>query len=145
VEQHALNNPLIGTWKLISWETRSNDGQVQYPFGQDATGYLFYTQDGYMSVTIMKAQRGKFAGGDLLGGSVDENAHAAESFLSYCGRYEFNGDSVMHQVELSLFPNWVGVEQMRLAALAGTRLTLSTRPMLVGGMQQTAHLICERV
>jgi len=48
-------------------------------------------------------------------------------------------------VALSLFPNWVGVNQQRLVELRGDRLTLSTRPMLLGGTQQSAHLIWERV
>jgi Lipocalin-like domain len=48
-------------------------------------------------------------------------------------------------VELSLFPNWVGSDQERLVELRGNRLRLSTRPVLLGGVQQTAHLIWERV
>src|SRR3712207_5479695 len=63
----------------------------------------------------------------------------------YCGRYEFRGETVIHHVELSLFPNWVGVEQERLVELRGDLMTLSTRPMLFGGMQRSAHLIWERV
>ncbi len=45
------SNPLIGTWRLISWENRSVvDGQVSYPLGKDAVGYIVYNQDGYMFV-----------------------------------------------------------------------------------------------
>ena len=47
-------NPLIGTWRLISWENRSVvDGQVSYLLGEDAVGYIMYNQDGYMFVAIM--------------------------------------------------------------------------------------------
>jgi Lipocalin-like domain len=43
-------NPLIGTWRLVSWENRSLvDGQISYPLGKDAAGYIMYNQDGYMS------------------------------------------------------------------------------------------------
>ena len=98
-----------------------------------------------MSVAIMGPTRAKFATGDLLGGSVEEKAQAAETYVSYCGRYEFRGDTVIHHVELSSFPNWVGVGQERLVELEGNRLTLSTRPILLGGMNQTAHLIWEHV
>ena len=35
------SNPLIGTWRLLSWENRSvEDGRVSYPLGKDATGHL---------------------------------------------------------------------------------------------------------
>jgi Lipocalin-like domain len=58
---------------------------------------------------------------------------AAGTYVSYCGRYEFHGDTVVHHVELSLFPNWVGVEQERLVEVRGNRMTLSTLPILLGG------------
>ena len=138
-------NPLIGTWRLMSWENRSVDGQISYPLGRDAVGYIMYNPDGYMFVAIMRPDRVKFAAGDLLGGSTEEKAQAAETYVSYCGQYEFRGDTVIHHVELSLFPNWVGVGQERLVELMGNRLMLSTRPVLLGGIQQTAHLLWERV
>ena len=140
------SNPLIGTWRLISWETRSVDGQkISYPLGKDAVGYIMYNEDGYMFVAIMRPNRVRFAAGDLLGGSPEEKVQAADTYVSYCGRYEFRGGTVIHHVDLSLFPNWVGVEQERLVEFRGNRLTLSTRPILLGGVQRTAHLIWERV
>lgn len=140
------SNPLIGTWRLVSWENRSVvGGEVSYPLGEDAVGYIMYGQDGYMSVAIMRPDRAKFAAGDLLGGSEQERARAAGAYVSYCGRYEFRGDTVVHRVELSLFPNWIGVEQERLVEVVGDRLTLSTQPILLGGVPRTAHLIWERV
>ena len=139
------SNPLIGTWRLVSWENRSSDGRISYPVGKDAVGYIMYNPDGYMFVAIMRSDRVKFFAGDLLSGSTEEKARAAGTYVSYCGRYEFRGDTVIHHVELSLFPNWVGVEQERIVELMGNRLILSTRPILLGGIQQTAHLIWERV
>ena len=103
-----------------------------------------YGPDGYMSVAISRPERAGFAAGDLLGGTIEERARAAETYVSYCGRYEFRGDTVVHRVELSLFPNWAGIEQERLVEVEGDRLTLSTRPILLGGRQRTAHLIWER-
>ena len=139
-------NPLIGTWSLLSWENRIIEGQsISYPLGRDALGYIMYNQNGYMAVAIARPGRAKFAAGDLLGDSAEDKAQAAETYVSYCGRYEFRGDTVVHHVEHSLFPNWVGVEQERLIDLEGNRLTLSTRPMLLGGIRRTAHLIWERV
>ena len=142
----AASNPLIGTWRLISWENKSvEDGQISYPLGKDAAGYIMYNQDGYMFVAIMSPYRLKFAGGDLLSGTPEEEAQAEETFLSYCGRYELQEDAVIHHIELSLFPNWVGADQERLMELKGNRLTLSTHPILIQGKEQTAHLIWERV
>ena len=139
------SNPLIGTWKLVSWENRSLDGQVTYPLGEDAVGYISYTQDGYVFVSMMRSDRTQFTSGDLLGASAQEKVHAAETYVTYCGRYDFRGNTVVHHVELSLFPNWVGVDQERLVEIAGNRLTVSTRTMLLEGIQRSGHLVWERV
>jgi hypothetical protein len=138
-------NPLVGTWRLVSWENRSADGEISYPLGKDAVGYIMYNPDGYMSVAMMRPNRMKFAAGDLLRASAEEKAHAAETYVTYCGQYEFRGDTVIHHVELSLFPNWAGVDQERLVEVRGNRMTLSTRPMLLGGIQRTGRLIWERL
>jgi hypothetical protein len=138
-------DPLVGVWRLISWENRSSDGAVSYLLGQDALGYIMYDHDGYMFVAIARRDRAKFAAGDLLRASTQEKAHAAETYISYCGRYDFYGDTVVHHVDLSLFPNWVDVDQERQVEVSGDRMTLSTRPMLLGGVQRRAHLIWERV
>ena len=98
-----------------------------------------------MFVAIMRANRAKFAAGALLSGSIEEKAHAAGTYVSYCGRYDFHGETVVHHVDLSLFPNWVGIDQERLVEVRGNRITLSTRPILLGGVQRTAHLIWEHV
>jgi Lipocalin-like domain len=48
------SNPLIGTWRLVSWENRSvEDDEVSYPLDKDAEGYIMYNPDGYMFVAIM--------------------------------------------------------------------------------------------
>ena len=140
------SNPLIGTWRLVSWENRSvGDDQVSYSVGRDAVGYIIYNQDGYMFVAIMAPNRLRFATEDLFSGTTEEEAQAEETYVSYCGRYDLQGDVVFHHVELSLFPNWVGTEQERLVELRENRLTLSTRPIPLEGTEQTAHLIWERV
>jgi Lipocalin-like domain len=141
----VVRDALVGTWRLVVWENRNADGRVTYPLGEDAEGLIMYGDDGYMFVAIMRARRVPFDAGDLLRGSAEEKAQAAETYVSYCGRYDFEGDRVVHHVELSLFPNWVGADQERLVEIAGNRLTLSTRPMLLEGTKQTAHLIWERV
>lgn len=86
------DNPLVGTWRLVSWENRGvGDGGVSHPLGEDAVGYIMYGPDGHMSVAISRPDRARFAAGDLLDGSAEERAQAAETYVSYCGRYEFRG------------------------------------------------------
>jgi hypothetical protein len=136
---------LIGAWRLVSWENRAADGQVSHPMGADALGYLIYTADGRFSVTISRGDRAKFTGGDLLGGTMQEKARALEGFVAYAGRYTFFGDYVVHHVELSLFPNWVGTEQQRLVDLSQDTLILSAGPLLLAGRPQVPRLVWKRV
>jgi Lipocalin-like domain len=145
MDQVHPHDALVGAWRLVSWENRAADGQVTHPMGADALGYVIYTDDGRFSVTISRAGRAGFAAGDLLGGATDEKAQAMESFVAYAGRYRFHGDRVIHHVELSLFPNWVGSDQERWVELAGDRLTLSASPLLLAGKQQIPRLVWERV
>ena len=98
-------NPFVGTWRLVSCELRGSDGQVSYPLAQDAVGYIIQTEDGYMSVAMMAANRLKFGAGDIAGGTDVEKVAAADTYLSYCGRYEIQGDKVVHHIEVSFFPN----------------------------------------
>jgi hypothetical protein len=65
--------------------------------------------------------------------------------VAYAGRYSFHGDRVIHHVELSLFPNWVGTDQQRSVELSGDRLILSASPLLLAGTQQVPRLVWERV
>lgn len=145
MEPEMKQTSLVGTWKLVSLESRSADGKVSYPLGKDLLGYIMYNENGYMFVAIMSANRLKFASGDILGGTIEEKAAAADTYVSYCGKYDVQGDTVTHHIELSFFPNWVGVDQKRIMALDGDRLSLSTPPILVEGIEQTQHLIWERL
>ena len=136
---------LVGAWRLISWENQTADGQVTYPMGTDPNGYVLYAADGRFSIIISRRGRARFAAGDLLSGTAEEKAQAMEGFVAYAGRYSFHGDRVIHHVELSLFPNWVGSDQERWVELAEDRLTLSASPLLLAGKLQVPRLVWERV
>ena len=75
----------IGTWRLVSVETRREDGSLHR--SGKRTGYLIYSSEGYMSVSFMKAGRTEFASGDIRGGSVEETIEAFNGYISYSGRF----------------------------------------------------------
>jgi len=136
---------LVGTWKLESFHLKAADGQLTYPYGPDAVGYYLFSESGYASVSVMAADRPRFQAGDILGGTTGEKVWAAETFFAYSGGYMINGDRVVVHPEVASFPNWVGVDQVRIVELDGDMLGLSTPPMLLAGKQQTAHLAWKRV
>ncbi|MFQ5841883.1 MAG: lipocalin-like domain-containing protein [Thermodesulfobacteriota bacterium] len=131
-------NPFVGTWRLVSSQRKNADGQISYTWGQDAVGYIMYNEDGYMSVAIMSANHPKLA-------SEDIEAGRPPTHMSYCGRYEVQGDTVIHHVEVSSRPDRVGVDLKRVFEFDGHRLSLSPPPVLVDGIQQAGRIIWERV
>ena len=135
----------VGAWRLLSLEARSSMGDVSYPYGEDAAGYLLYASEGYMSVSIMQAGRASFASPDAQKAPAEEKAAAFDTYSSYSGRYEVRGQKVIHHVEISSFPNWTGKEQERFFAFSGDRLTLSAPPMRIGGVEQNLAAIWQRL
>ena len=124
---------LAGRWRLLSWPARTAAGDVTYPFGERAQGSVVYTPGGWMSGTLAYGDRADLVTGDVVGGSEEERAAAFSTYLSYCGTYEVEGDVVVHHIEMSLFPNWVGGEQRRQFELSDGKLVLRTPPLEIGG------------
>jgi len=46
------DNPLIGTWQLVSWTNEASDGSTTHPIGSDAVGLIGYSADGHMFAHI---------------------------------------------------------------------------------------------
>ncbi|HET8686860.1 MAG TPA: lipocalin-like domain-containing protein [Saprospiraceae bacterium] len=134
----------VGTWSLVSFEVRSTNGTVSYPFGRDVRGYITYSQDGYMSVSFMGVDRPHFKSNDLRGASVEEKVLAFDTYFTYCGKYEVTDKKVVHHIEVSFYPNWVGEDQERFYAFDGGQLILTTPPLLIDNSEQTAYLIWKR-
>jgi len=139
--------PLIGAWKLISFEIQKADGEVIYPFGENAQGSIIYTETGLVSAQVMRPGRPLFASGDMMQGTTEEIEANYKGFISYYGPYEFDSENgfVVHHVEGSLFPNWEGQTQKRFCELSGNRLKLSTPPTPYGGRELVGVLLWERI
>jgi hypothetical protein len=90
-----------------------------------------------MSVTFMSVGRPNFKSKDLRGGSIEEKVGAADTYFSYCGKYEIRGEKVVHHIEASLYPNWTGEDQERFYTFDGDQLILSTPPLPIQDMEQT--------
>jgi hypothetical protein len=140
-----MGNALVGTWRLVSFDVRDDEDVVTYPFGREVEGFITYTSDGRMAVQFGAAHRARLADPDWVGGADADIAAAARAYFAYCGTYEIHGDTVVHRIESSLLPNWIGGEQMRHVTLNGDTVTLSTPPTLIDGRERMATLVWRRV
>ncbi len=144
-----MDSRFVGAWTAVSWELRPTDGgESYYPLGKDAQGLLIYSADGYMSVSLMRPGRVPFETPWLLEGTPAEKVAAMESYTAYAGRYEVRESErkVVHHVEFSLFPNWIGTAQERLYRFEEDRLVLYTEPFASpDGNQQAAFLVWKKL
>ena len=143
----TMNYPGIGIWKLVSYEARREDGSIIFPIGKDGIGQIVYDAKGNMSAQVANIHRPAFAADDRLKGTATEIKMALEGYTAYFGTYELDmaTKTVIHHVKGSLFPNWVGTDQVRYFEFAGNRMTLRTAPMHIGGEDVIGTLIWEKI
>lgn len=119
-------NQLVGTWTPTAIYTEHKDGMKVETFGPKPTGVLTFGSDGRFSLQWMRSDLPKFAAGDRMKGTAEENQAIVQGSLSYFGTYTVDDSSttlVLH-VEGSTFPNWNGKDQKRSFTLVGDKLTL---------------------
>jgi len=121
-----------GTWRLVSYHARQPDGSLTLPLGADPRGMLIYTSEGKMSGQAMRRAHDATATGPL------------DNYIAYFGTFTVDeaAREVVHFVEGSLYPNWVGTEQRRGFTFSGSRLTLTAALKKSGAV---GTLIWERV
>lgn len=147
-KEHSIaKDRFIGTWKLVSFEFRGSDGEAVYPFGKDVVGTIHYDEAGYMSAQLMRSDRALFVSGDQFGGTPEEIKEAFEGYFAYFGRYEVNEaeQTITHRVQGSLFPNWIGQDQVRYFEFSGSRMTLRSTPSQIENNTMTGTFVWERV
>jgi hypothetical protein len=138
----------VGTWRLLSCETRSSSGSVKFPFGDRPEGRLMYDAAGNMSAQLMRENRARFATSDPVRATDAEVRDAFDGYIAYFGSYsvdEVKG-AVTHRVHGASFPNWIGVDLVRSYAFDESgRLQLSTPPFVMGGESLEYVLVWERI
>lgn len=123
----------IGTWKLISFEARSDNSETLFPMGQRPVGRLIYDDKGNMSVLLANADPPPMSPDVSLKSfaSLEEKGQAFDSFEAYFGAYvvDETENVITHHIEGALFTNWTGSSQKRFYSFMGNRLELSTPPI----------------
>jgi hypothetical protein len=119
----AISERLIGSWRLVSYETLDPTGRRGQPYFA-AVGRLTYDDRGNMSGQVMRPDRARVEVGK---GNAQTVRAAYIGYIAYFGSYEVaaDGASVVHRVEGALNPEWVGGVQVRKLRFDGERLVLS--------------------
>lgn len=144
----GIASQFIGTWKMVAVEERRPNGEVVEPrYGARPSGYIMYAATGHVAVQIMKPGRPRFASNDAEQATQVEAKSAFDGYGAYFGTYEINEAEgyVIHHVEGSVFPNYVGTDQKRGFELSGDQLILKPPSRQVGGEQHTTRVTWQRV
>ncbi|MDR2355014.1 MAG: lipocalin-like domain-containing protein [Clostridiales Family XIII bacterium] len=106
---------LKGTWKLDSFTGTDADGESIDMMGPGATGFISYSDDGWVSVQIAGADRPRYDIPDVAGGTDAQTLAAARSLFAYAGTFAVDEENgiVYHSLQFSLIPNWIGSRQKR--------------------------------
>jgi Lipocalin-like domain len=141
-----IEDRLVGTYRVLAIEHYADDGEVGRPFGDDPRGVIVYTAQHYMTAVLMRSARPPFGAGDVLGGTDAERAAAFATANAFAGPWELVDDeTIVHHLEVTTYPNWVGTQQRRRFELTDSHLTLYPPSMLMEGKVRHARVWCERV
>ena len=143
----AQTPSVLGTWRLISYDTQTPDGVKTFPLGRDVAGLAVYTPNGRVSIQFMRRDRPLFKSGDAWRGTLEEERAAFEGFFAYAGRYTIDvaRSTVTHHLEVASAPNYVGSDLVRTFSFSGNRLTLRTPPRQLMGQTASSTRVWERV
>jgi hypothetical protein len=134
-QQKPLADQLLGTWTLVSHESVRADGSRLPVYGPNPKGVAFFDAGGHFVITVMRADRARYAIDFPTQGTSEENKDTAQGTMTYFGIYSVNeaDHTIALHIEASSFPNWNGADQKRIFAIAGDQLTLTARALGTGG------------
>ena len=124
---------LVGIWKVVELKSIDKEQKISYPYGQNPVGYIIFTQEGYMSASLMMSNRLNLGlsveelMGMAYGGAkpklitnlfkyikaVVRYLQAGSKFASQFSKYEIKDNKVILHVEVSIVPDLIGKETER--------------------------------
>ena len=139
----ADRTPLIGVWKLLSYQTEIQDGGAKRAmFGENPTGYIIFTGEGRM-MAIIEAE------GRTAPSSDSDRSALLKSLIAYSGQYRVEGKQWITTVDVSWNPAWDGTDQVRSYEIIGDRLNVTSPWLhalnLPGSGLSRGSLVFERV
>ena len=143
-EAPPVAHPLVGTYRLLSFQTVPDGEAAVDSWGKRPAGYITITPRRFMAVLTAENRR-------LPSGPTPTPQDLVASFVTqsaYTGPYRIEGNRIITTVDASSYATWKGTEQVREFRLEGNRLHLSTLPgplLAPAGQTGRMHLVWERL
>jgi Lipocalin-like domain len=131
---------LVGTWKPVSTVVTGPDGRKSEPFGPNPNSILVFDANGRFVLVNTRPDLPKFASNNRMQGTAEENKAVVQGSIAYFGTYSVVDKVIMHKVEGSTWPSWIGTDQKRtITSFTGDDLTLANPAASVGGTGETKY------
>lgn len=118
------------TWELESFQSEDKNGEIVYPLGQEARGFIMFTPENRISVHIMAANR---EAESKTQSSKIEFLTEAEEKMAELGYHAYSGPFVINEeeeilethIEVSLVISYIGSKQPRKVKIEADKLYLT--------------------
>ena len=115
---NAAAQGLVGTYKLISFTSKFEDGTSYEFLGALPVGYTVITPKVFTSILVSADRK--------PGNTADAKLALFNSIIAYSGPYTIEGSKLITHVEVSWNQAWTGTKQGRTWSIDGDKLTLIT-------------------
>lgn len=112
---------LVGTWRLVKFQTVFDSDPPKEVYGEKPKGILVLTKEGRM-IAILTAQTRVAGMGDV------ERANLHRNMISYSGKYRVQGNEFVTTVDVSWNESWNGSEQKRFWKIEDGKLFIESAP-----------------
>ena len=139
-----MTTTLVGTWKLLSCEDRTSDGErrIDPVMGADPIAFLIYDAAGHFAAQFMKRDRTSV----VQAAGTSNNSGAINGYDAYFGRYTVSNDNTVTQELIgALSPADVGKVVTRRFRVDGKELVIELETTASDGTPVTRTLRWERV
>lgn len=118
---------LVGTWRLIKWQTFTNRCTGPSPMGETVNGQASYSADGTMSVFLA---RDGFSG-----------QPGRESMVAYSAKWVLEGRKLSLDVTMATLPDIIGRRLTREIDLSDQRCVARTPPETNAEGDRIEHIL----
>ena len=128
---------LVGTWEAVSIVNTAKDGTKTDVFGPTPKAASMFGADGRFAQIVTRPGLPKFASGNRLQGTPDENKAIVQNTIAYFGTYSVVDKVLILHVEGGTWPSWIGTDQKRsITSFANDKMAL-TLEASIGGSNVT--------
>lgn len=141
----SIVSQLIGTWRLVSYQERMEDGSVQNPYGEKPQGIAIFEPGGYLSLQIMKIPRVSYPAG-YARASAEQLKTVQEAYLAYYGTWAVDEghSAIIENIRGSNQPHLNNQITTQRFDFSGKQLSLRT-VFENGGDQRSIEFVWEKI